>query len=278
MKIHRKPAFVAVGFVVAGCGGVGSAPAIPSLEYGLPEPAQVSYRMTQAMEMAMSVMGQEMATDSEMDMTLAVGFQETSGGVRVAMSVTEATAESIDPMTGATRADEGDIEGDLVLFLTGTGDVTVESLPEISGDGADLFQFLSMAHAFFPHLPGTAAEAGSSWTGTIAFSGEEGQGFVDAAGTAEYTVLGDTLIDGRSLLKVSMTGVMELAVAVSAEGADVEVSANTEGQGVFLWDASAGLLVEMTGTAEGLGSATVVGLPDAIPLAISSETRIELVR
>lgn len=273
-----RPITLAAAVLVTGCAGGpgGSSVEPPALAYGVPNPSTVTYEVTETVLQEVDVMGNTQSMGGDQTMTISASFAESVNGVRVTMEMLDVDAE-VRTIGGSMNATEADIDGALIVELTRTGDVVVESTPEVTGTGADIFQFVAMANGFFPQLPGTGVETGSTWTGTRSYDAEEGGGFIEATSTAEYTAVGDTTVAGRSLLKITWTGTTAMAIAANQEGVDLNISAELDGEGHYLWDLTAGLMVEAFGTAEGFGSVDVSMLPDPIPVAISSETRVEMV-
>ena len=275
--MNRLIALVPI-LVTAGCATTGGgAPSPPALEYHVPAQAEVTYRVTGVVTQEMDMMGNTQSMGGETEMTLAASFEESLNGVRVTLEVMEASAD----LAGAgsvIQADENDVDGPLVFEMTPTGDVSVEATPEVSDAGAEAFQFVGMAHTMFPHLPGYRIGVGDTWSGVRSYQEDLMGGLLDATTTSEYVVVRESSVDGESLLEVAWTGTTSMAVALSVEGMNLDLAIDVNGDGHFLWDVSAGLMIESRSTAEGLGSMNADMLPQPIPISMYSESHVELVR
>lgn len=268
---------LALLILVAGCSGGGRATP-PALAYRLPEPTTVTYVSESEVYQEVDAMGQSMAGGGEVNMTIEASFEEVSGGLRATLNVVEADADIGMPGAGSVTADEDDIGGPLVMVIDREGNVAVEALPEIDGSAEEVFGFVSIANTFFPALPGTGVAAGATWTDTASFAGEEGGGEMEATGVKHYTLEGDTIVGGERLLKVTWTGTLGMSVLAQQEGVSLEIAAELDDSGHFLWDPVAHLLVEVVGVSEGVGTVNVPMLPEAIPLAMSQRTTMTLRR
>lgn len=169
-------------------------------------------------------------------------FARVSEGVQITATV-ESLAGSMDnPMAGNISVDESDVTGSLVFLVAPKGDVSVVSRPTVAGAGAQLGAFAGKAQEFFPRFPGYAVVPGDSWVDTVTWSGGEGGAEFSSSTAYTYTMAGDTVIDGTSLVRISVIGDVETEVKASQGGMNVEQTLTGSTTGDFLWDVERGLL------------------------------------
>lgn len=258
------------------CGGAG-VPAPAGLAYGLPTTTTATYVTADTVVVDMNAMGQMMQVNQASSATYSASFARASDGVEVTFTVEDFSARLSQPMGGPVTANQDGIDGPLVLTLGRRGNVTISSLPELSGGAAQLFAPLSTAHTFFPGLPGTAVGLGDSWTDTTSWEGEDGPGSVAATVVATYTVAGDTVVDGRTLLKIDLTGTSTSESNVASDqGMDILQSTTAEHEGYVLWDTQSGLLYETYTSTEGSGSVEVSIAPEPFPITVRGHSRSKL--
>jgi hypothetical protein len=176
-------------------------------------------------------------------------------------------------MAGPMSFDESSVTGELVFTLDRRGGVTLVSMPEMDAAARQLVPPEQVAHAFFPALPGTAVVAGDRWTDTIAFESEEG----GAQRTIlDYTVVGDTLVNGAPLLHIAFGGTSEMTQALSMQGTEIEQTTNLELAGHVLWDLQRGIMVERVSSASGRGTVRTPLLPAELPTRFDMRSRARL--
>lgn len=209
--------------------------------------------------------------------TLAMAFERGAEGIQVTATFRELNARLSQPMGGAQTADEDDLEGPLVFTLDKKGHATLVSLPEMKGQAAELASPHAIAYQFFPLLPGGMANPGDSWTDTIHFEDEVGQGELTSTTFATYTLQGDTVVDGVNLLSITMEGNAEVVAFGVTEGMEVTQIFAGDISGSILWDPARSVYVsgifeqDMSGTVE----VPAAGMPP-MPLTVRGTSHVRL--
>ena len=211
--MSNRTFLAAAATLFAACASGGPAPgesaaAGDSYRYEVPTPPTATYRLADTTTMIIGM------PDGEMDMamssasTVELTFAADSGGVRATGTVSDYSSSMASTMLGNVDMSGVDISGDLEFVVGPLGDVEMISTPEVTG--ADLptsmpFQF--NAQEMFPRFPDRRLQPGDMWADTVIESLDlEALGLpVPLPGMGEdttiynYTLLGDTLVDGRTL-------------------------------------------------------------------------------
>jgi hypothetical protein len=258
---------------LAACGGGPSGP--PGLAYGLPSPVAVTYVMADTSLMDIDAGGQAMQASMASVTTLGATFARAAEGVQVTFEVKDLAATVGNPM-GSQSADESGITGPLVVSFDRRGAATVVSQPQLTETASQFFQPLSVAHGIFPRLPGRAVALGESWTDTIRYEGAQGPGSVKALTVITYAVAGDTVMDGRSLVKITMNGTSESSAGGVITGMDFSQAVAGSLSGWVLWDRQRSLMVESYADSDGRGTMEVSAAPFPLGLRVKTQSRVKL--
>ena len=265
----------ALATAVAACSGYGGpAPARP-LAYDVPEPPAATYQITDTTVLSITTPMGDMAVDTEMDVTLALTFERAAEGVRVMGSVEDFSASMTNPMTGRETADADDLSGSLDYTIGRRGDAEVASLPELPAAAEQMSPFSSIARELFPPLPDAVVEPGGMWVDTVTWTTELSAGEATANAVLTYTLVGDTLVDGRTLLHFTVVSEVSSEADVTQGAMDMtQIMAGSAG-GFIFWDADRGLPVYQESNRELEGNLEVVGMPP-LPMSASGTTRVWL--
>lgn len=277
----RNPTLVAAtALFVAGCSSSGSpgvpAPA-PVLGFRLPSVPSATYHVgdttTATVDSPMGALQMSESSAVRLDMT----FAEDPAGVRVTGEVAAFDAMAEQPMGGPVTAGLDDLEGPLVFTLDGRGVVDVISVPAASGIAAQLSSFNVMVRQMFPRLPNRSAVAGDSWADTVAWSGQDGGGDVTSTAIYQYMAIGDTMVDGRSLLAMSFTAENEFETKAVQQGTETTVSISSNETGTVLWDLERALLyaADLDRTMSGTVEVGGMGIPP-MTMQASGPVRVRL--
>ena len=167
--------------------------------------------------------------------------------------------------------------GDLVFTMDQKGHAALVSLPEMRGQAEELASPHNIVFQFFPLLPGGAVDPGESWTDTIHFEAEIGQGDTDYTSVMTYTLQGDTIVDGVSLLHFSVAGTADVFANGVNEGMEISQAFSGDIEGSLFWDAARGVYYggtisqDMTGILE----VPAAGMPP-MPLTITGTSHVRL--
>ncbi len=275
--MRSRAAVVAVATVatatLAACGGGPSAP--PGLGFRLPDPAAVTYVMADTALMDIDAGGQAMQATVSSAATLGTTFARAPEGVQVTFELKDLAATVGNPM-GSQSGDESGVTGPLVVSYDRRGAATVVSQPQLTETASQFYQPLSVAHGIFPRLPGRAVALGESWTDTIRYEGTQGPGSAKALSVITYVVAGDTLVDGRSLVKITMKGTAESSAGGVITGMDFTQAVTGSVDGWVLWDQQRGFMVESYADADGRGTMEVSAAPFPLGLRVKTQSRVKL--
>lgn len=266
---------------LAGCAAAGGddgvAPEV-AFTYRVPASGPVTYLRSDTLgldlETPMGAMGVEVTTDA----TLDVVFTPTPDGLEVSMTFQEFSARVPDPMGGTTTVGGEGIDGPLVFRMNPRGgDVEITSRPGLSTEAQEVVSSLSIAHEFLPILPGSAPAVGSSWVDTVSYTGSEGEQDVESTTVTTYTLVGDTVVGGRTVQRIDASGTEEFSVTGQMQGMDFAQSFSGTREGFILWDASEGVMVvtEFRRELEGSMDMPGAGVPP-MGLTAAGVTRTEL--
>lgn len=266
-------------FLVTACAGPGGVAPSGGLMYRVPGTPSVVYLTegTQDISIDAGAMG-SMTMSAASESTLAMSFAQGENGIQVTATFEKVSASMSQPMGGALTASESDIEGDLVFTIDQKGNGTLVTLPEVKGSAEQLVTPGTLVHEFFPRLPGGAVSAGDVWTDTIQYEMDTGAGNVSSNSVLTYTLVGDTLVDGMTLLHITYEGNAEVLGTGTTEGVEVIQGGSGDVSGMFLWDPARNLMVvgessiELDGTVE----VPAAGMPP-MPMMVtgSSTTRLQ---
>ena len=244
----------------------GEAAAGNPFRYGVPTPPTATYRMADTMTMIMTM------PDGETDMaissatTIELTFAADSGAVRVTGTVSDHSVAMTSAMLGNIDMGGDEVSGGLEFVIDPLGKVEIISTPEISGDGimpAMPIQF--NAQELLPRFPGRPLKPGDSWADTVTTLADLADLPIPTTGSGEtttvytYVLAGDTLFDGRTLQKITVSAVVtdQPTMEEGGEPAGPDMASTLEG--FVLWDADRGLVAAadlvrtMDGSMSGMG-------------------------
>ena len=266
----RFASALSLAVLLVACGG-GGPPTPAGLAYSLPNPATASYLVADTATVEIDAGGQLMEARVQLGARFDATFTRAADGIQVSFDVAEFGARIMQPMGPPATVDGTGIDGPLVFSIDRKGAATLVSQPTMSEEVGSLFPSLSTAHTFFPRLPGTAVGAGDTWTDTIAFSGSEAGGDVSYTARLTYTAAGDTVVDGRRLMKIVFEGDEETVSEGNIQGMDVAQELAGTLQGHVLWDMGRSMMVEQVSESDASGSMEVAMAP--FPLEIRARKR-----
>jgi len=270
----RLPSLTVLPLTLAACGGGPASP--PGLAYGVPDPASVTYLSGDTARMDIDAGGQSMQARVMSSATFATAFSRGEDGVRVSMTVSDLDARMSNPAGPPASADESGIEGPLVFTLDRKGAATVVSEPKVNQSAQQFFQPILLAQTFFPRLPGRGVSSGERWTDTIHAEGAQGEGSINSVSIVTYTAAGDTVIDGRSLVRITLEGTTDQTASGLIAGMDFSQTASGNMSGWVLWDMRRGLMVESYTDSEARGSMDVSAAPFPLGIRVRQQSRVKL--
>ena len=235
---------VCVCALSAPASALGAQTADGSLAHGVPANPNATYHFADTLVTSMNTPTGAMEIDLTTSATLAAAFEADPEGVRVTATLQALSMTMATPMMGSqTLAPE--TTGDFVFVMDSQGTVNVLSTPEIEGPAGSTSAVVGMPYELFPHLPGAAAQPGDSWSNTVSRSDETAEATSTTTTAYTYTLVGDTVVDGRMLVRIGFTAEVETTGTVDMGGMSAEQTITGTDTGFALWDMAAGRLHSM---------------------------------
>ena len=279
--IRRQTLLLAATVLAAaGCSSSGSpgAPApAPVLGFRLPSVPSATYHVADTTKATVDSPMGPVQMDQSSSMQLDMTFEDDPVGVRVTSEVAAWDFTATQPMGGPVKGGLENLEGPLVFTLDGRGVVDVISVPEASGAAAQLANFNARTRGIFPRLPNRVAGAGDSWADTVTWSASEGEAETTSTTVYRYRAIGDTVVDGRLFLAISVEAETEAETKAVQQGMEMTTALSGSERGTLLWDLERALLYAsdvhrtMSGTVEVGG----MGLPP-MTMEASGPVRVRL--
>ncbi len=230
--------------LVAACGGgaaLGGGADV--MTYGVPGGGPLSYARTDSMSLTIQAPGMgSFTTRVDQDMTLGVAFAPSAPGVRVTATVERLAARMTNPMGAPATLSEADVEGEFVFTVDGRGNADLIDIPEVSGASGPIFNATSLAYDLLPKLPPRGAVPGSSWVDTTTYAGVDATGSIEVTWAGTYTLVGDTVADGRLMKLVRTSAEVSIDIEASVSGMSLTQGMSGPETGFYLWDPSRGAL------------------------------------
>ena len=260
------------------------APAHNPFRYDVPSPPTATYQIADTNTTIMTTPQGEMDMAQTSSATLELTFVTDSDGVRVTGTVSNYSAGMSSSMIGDMDMGGEGLSGDLEFVIGTWGDIEMISLPEVAGGALPVATPFSFgAPDLFPRFPGHPLEPGDSWADTATSSQdlEEVEGLSGAGQNTAiytYTLIGDTVVAGVTLQKITVSGFGTVQVSATEPEAGGEVAQDMTNtvEGFYLWDADRGLVVlaDVVRTVDGTMSMGGMG---AMAMTAAGPSRMRLV-
>ena len=263
--------------VAAGCAGpAGPSPTDP-LTYGIPSPPTAVYHVddTMAIDMASPLGG--MKITGEGSTTMGLAFRSDPGGMRVVGTVEAFEGSMTHPMMGTQTAGPDDLSGNLEVVIGPAGVEELASFPELAGPLAMMSSFPALGYLIFPRMPGGDVGPGATWVDTVTASTETEGASMTTTTVSTYTLVGDTVVDGRSLVRIAVANQVRVETSFEEGGMSITQDVAGSTDGFVLWDPGRRLVAyaryerEMEGTMS-------MGPMGSMDLTITGPTRLRLDR
>ena len=228
------------------CSGPGGPATVPAPDGGLahhqPSPSKATYSVADTMMISMSSPTGSAELTAVATTTLSMRFQRDSEGVRVNAEVVDFGGSVGNPTRGTLSLNKDDARGAMVFVVGRTGVIWPVARPELSPGAGQFSLFNQLPYDLFPGLPGRVVGPGQSWSDTAGwFSSANGMKTTSTM-TRRYTLVGDTVVDGRSVVAISLSAEVAISGRGSQGGKATSQSITGSMDGHLLWDAQAGLL------------------------------------
>ena len=281
--MSNRAFLAAAATLLAACASGGPATAGFSFGYDVPTPPTATYLLGDTTTMIMN------SPDGEMDMvmstaiTIELTFAADPGGVRASGTVSDFSASMASTLMGNMDLPAEGISGDLEFVIGPLGDVEMISTPQVAGGGLPMaapFQFNTQE--LFPRFPDRPLQPGDTWADTVTASMDlAGLGVpVPVEGLDEdptiynYTLVGDTLVDGGTLQKITLSAAASMQPTVEEAGQEMAMDMVVTVDGFILWDSERGLVaaVDLVRTTE--GTMSMMGTSMSMTMAGPSKLRL----
>ena len=274
--VSTRP-FLAVLPLLAACaGGAGPGSNGPAtLSYATPT-TSLTYTQTDTTVMSIDAGGQLIDVVILGDGVLDMDFAPADDGARVTVTWADLDVEMTNPMGAPERASEADIDGPVVFDMDRLGRTELVSEPALEGRARQMVFPKALAETFFPRVPGTPPTPGMVWTDTVSFEIEVPEAANTTRMILDYTVVGDTVVGGRSFLRIDMQGQGSSLQEGNTQGMDFIQDLSGDVSGFLLWDLAAGVMHYQEMETEYGGSMEVSAAPMPLEVSMRSTTRIRL--
>ena len=271
---------VAAAAVSAMTAAAGPGPADPipadTLAYRVPSPPTAVYHGSTSVTMSIGTAMGPMNITGEGTFTLDIAFEDHTDGLRVTGAVSSFEGSGSNPMGGTQSFGLDAVTGSLDLVIDHRGEAEIASTPDLQGLEGGMSPFTAINNAIFPLLPDGAVEPGATWMDGDTVSTNVAGIETTTTAVSTYTLVGDTVADGRSLTKIAVATEMTVEGEGNAGGMSISQTMSGTITGVILWDAERGL-VSRSDTEQSLeGSMSMPGMPSStVSMTGSGSVRLE---
>jgi len=266
---------IIVATTTAACAGTGGGPSGKNLNYAVPSPASAVYHIGDTMSIDMDTPAGSFTITGAGSATVELSFESDPVGLRVTGTVAAFEGSIDNPMMGLQTAGLDDVSGNLEVLVSRAGVEELTTIPELGGPVAQVSSFPALAFLLFPRMPDSDVDPGATWVDTVATSTDTDEVSTTTTAVSTYTLVGDTLVDGRTLVRIAVA--THIVTETDIEQGGMSITQNVEGpsDGVFLWDPERRLVVqgEYERNVEGTMSMANLG---TMSMAITGPTRIRL--
>jgi len=261
--------------VAAGCAGPGGPSPADPLTYGIPSPPNAVYQVDDTMAIDMASPLGDMEVTGEGSTTISLAFRTDPGGVRAVGTVEAFEGSMTHPMMGTQTVGPDGLSGNLEVVIGRDGVEELASFPEVAGPLAMMSPFPALGYLIFPRMPGGDVEPGATWVDTVTASTEKEGVSVATTMVSTYTLVGDTVAGGRSLVHIAVAN--QLRVETSFEEGGMSITQDVAGStdGFVLWDPGRWLVAYAEYERDMKGTMSM-GPMGSMDMTITGPTRIRL--
>ena len=241
--MNRRALFLlTAALACAGPGPGAVAPGGGGLAHRLPSESRATYTVVDTVVIAAGSEQSSTEMTAATTAALTMRFERDRGGVRVNAEIADFGGSVGNPAMGRRTLDSRDARGPLIFVVGRTGTIVPVARPEMSPDAGQLSFFQQLPYDLFPGLPGRSVGPGDSWSDTTIWSSATGGIETTSVTARTYTLVGDTVVDGRSLVAITVAGEVAISSRGSQGGAAASTTITGTQEGHLLWDTAAGLL------------------------------------
>ena len=246
--MNRK-LWVALLLVLPGCASAPPAqpPAPkPALAYAIPTPATATYTFSDSSTFTITAAAiGNIEVGIKSTGTAGLTFAPKATDFEVTIQLTKFNGSMVNSqMGGGPSATEADVQGPAVLTLTPRGVATLTTKPKLNQNAQQLGVSEGFFRRFFVRLPGTPVRTGASWTDVIASTDSTGTTVASVLDTVTSTLVGDTLVNGRTLARITSVTRRTLSITGTNQGVEIAQKLNGTANATTLWDNERHLVVD----------------------------------
>lgn len=245
--VRRGATPPAAALLLSACAGLGGPPPPTLLAYEEPDANTAAYVFSDTMTVRTEATGYgvlDLRTGRAGAAELH--FQGAPDGLHVQVRFTDLDGRVRSGRRRSEAVSTDDIGGPVTVSITSAGRIAVVDTPAVTLALLDVATVDQLVRPFFVSLPNAVAEPGARWADTIVTREEAPRTVTRTTSVIVSTLTGDTVVDGRRLLRIVTRN--ETAVEVTGLSGGVEVEQQLSGAltGTVFWDPEARLLVART--------------------------------
>ena len=273
--MHMRTLLIAGTAAAAGCAGLGGPSPGDSFSYGVPSPPSAVYHVYDTMSINTVTPFGSIDVAGQGSVTIGLTFATDPGGVRVTGTVEAFEGFMSNPMTGGASAGMDDVSGALEVLISRRGVEELATFPVLSGPLAQLSSFPALGYILFPRLPGGDVDPGETWVDTVAASAEMETATMTGNTVSTYTLVGDTVVDGRSLMRIAVVNEVTSENILQQGGVSITQNLSGVASGFILWDPEKRLLAYAEYERDVAGTLTIPGT-GTLDTTVTGPTRVRL--
>ncbi len=213
-----------------------------ALAHAVPSVSSVTYDVADTILMTIRSPSGVTELTAVASTTLSVSFDVDGDGVRVNAEVLGFAGSTGNPAMGTRSLGSDDARGSMIFVVGPTGAVEQVQRPVLSADAGQFSLFNQLPYDLFPGLPGRVVGPAESWSDTVVWHSSVGGMETSSTMARTYTLAGDTVQGGRSLLVITLAAEVAISNSGSQGGRASGTTITGSLTGRLLWDAETGLL------------------------------------
>ncbi len=132
-------------------------------------------------------------------------------------------------------------------------------------------------HDLFPSLPDSVVNVGTTWADTVRWHSDGYEAEGDSRGVSTYTLVGDTVVDGHSLVHIAFRAEVSLLIFTGGAGNLTARTLRGPASGFVQWDPRRGLVAHRQYEMD-LKGHWARPRRDPFPMSLRRKVRIRLIR